>query len=191
MRREAIGRTVVRLYPKDIRESAGEELVGTLLDAGDASRGAYVRQLASLVRSGLSARARSEPRQPLGRIAASTLCWVAVMSAMSQLVSVIGIGLRWGDTPGSSTETLLYSYIIPALIIVLFTLRRNRTTGILGLAWLAIFLHQHSMLPLGGFFESIPLKQSGSPCWRSSLANLCLPEGSSGQPPPSCGCSTR
>ena len=191
MSREAIGRTVVRLYPKDIRESAGEELVGTLLDAGDASRSAYVRQLVSLVRSGLLARARSELGQPLGRIAASTLCWVAVMSAMSELVGVIGIGLRWGDTPGSSTETLLYSYIIPALIIVLFTLRRNRTTGILGLAWLAIFLHQHSMLPLGGFFESIPLKQSGSPCWRSSLANLCLPEGSSGQPPPSCGCSTR
>jgi hypothetical protein len=58
VRREAIGRTVVRLYPKNIRENAGEELVGTLLDAGDASRGAYVRQLVSLVRSGLSARAR-------------------------------------------------------------------------------------------------------------------------------------
>jgi hypothetical protein len=161
MRREAIGRTVVRLYPKDIRESAGDEFVGTLLDAGDASRGAYVRQLVSLVRSGLAARARSELRQPLGRIAASTLCWVAVMSAMSQLVSVIGIRLRWGDTPGSDTETLLYCYIVPALILVLFTLRRNRTTGILGLAWLAIFLHQHSMLPLSGFFESVPLQAAG------------------------------
>lgn len=161
MRRQAIGRTAVRLYPKDIRESAGEELVGTLLDAGDASRGAYVGQLVSLVRSGLSARARSELREPLGRIAASTLCWVAVMSAMSELVGEIGIRLRWGYTLEASTETLLYSYILPALILVLFTLRRNRTTGILGLAWLAIFLHQHSMLPLSGFFESIPLQAAG------------------------------
>jgi hypothetical protein len=136
-------------------------LVGTLLDAGDASRGAYVRQLVSLVRSGLAARARLELSQPLGRIAASTLCWVAVMSAMSQLVSVIGIRLRWGDSPGSDTETLLYCYIIPALILVLFTLRHDRTTGILGLAWLAIFLHQHSMLPRTGFVESVPLQAAG------------------------------
>jgi hypothetical protein len=161
MSREMIGRTVVRLYPKDIRESAGGELVGTLLDAGDASRCAYLRQLGSLVRSGLSARARAELSRPLGRIAASTLCWVAVLSAMSQLVTVIGIRLRWGDTPGSSTETLVYSYIIPALILVLFTLGRNRVTGILGLAWLAIFLHQHSMLSLGGFFATIPLQAAG------------------------------
>jgi hypothetical protein len=161
MSREAIGRTVVRLYPKDIRESVGAELVGTLLDAGDASRGAYVRQLVSLVRSGLLARARSELRQPLGRIAASTLCWVAVMSAMSELVSVVGVGLRWGGTPGSGTETDLYCYVIPALILVLFTLGRNRTTGILGLAWLVIFLHQHSMLSLSGFFELVPLQAAG------------------------------
>jgi hypothetical protein len=161
VRRDAIGRTVIRLYPKDIRESAGAELVGTLLDAGDASRGAYVRQLVSLVRSGLAARARLELSQPLGRIAASTLCWVAVMSAMSRLVSVIGIRLRWGDSPGSDTETLLYCYIIPALILVLFTLRHDRTTGILGLAWLAIFLHQHSMLPRTGFVESVPLQAAG------------------------------
>jgi hypothetical protein len=161
MTREAIGRTVVRLYPTDIRESAGNELVGTLLDAGDASRSAYVRQLISLVRAGLAARARSELRQPLGRIAASTLCWVAVMSVMYESVEGIGITLGWGGTWGGSTETLLYSYILPALILVLFTLRRNRITGILGLAWLAIFLDQVSMLPLSVFFETIPLQAAG------------------------------
>ena len=161
MTREAIGRTVVRLYPTDIRESAGKELVGTLLDAGDASRTAYVRQLISLVRSGLAARARSELRKPLGRIAASTLCWVAVMNVMYESVEGIGITLRWGGTWGGSTETLLYSYILPALILVLFTLRRNRITGILGLAWLAIFLHRHSMLPLSVFFETVPVQAAG------------------------------
>ncbi len=161
MSRAAIGRTVVRIYPNDIREASGEELLGTLLDASDGSRGGYVRQLVSLVRSGLSARARSELSQPLLRIAASTLCWVAVMSVMFGLVQTVGIGLRWGGSPGSGTQTLLHSYIIPALILVLFTLRRNRTTGILGLAWIAIFLHQASLLPLGGFFEIIPLQAAG------------------------------
>jgi hypothetical protein len=161
MSREAIGRTIVRLYPADIRENAGNELVGTLLDAGDASRTAYVQQLISLVRSGLAARARSELRQPLGRIATSTLCWVAVMNVMYESVQGIGITLRWGGTWGGSTETLLYSYVLPALILVLFTLRRNRITGILGLAWLAIFLHQHPLLPLSVFFETIPLQAAG------------------------------
>jgi hypothetical protein len=159
--RHAIGRTVVRLYPTDIRESAGNELVGTLLDASDESRSAYVRQLISLVRSGLLARARSELRQPLARIAAGTLCCVAVMTVMYESVEGIGITLRWGGTWGGSTETLLYSYIIPALILVLFTLRRNRITGILGLAWLAIFLHQHPLLPLSVFLETIPLQAAG------------------------------
>jgi hypothetical protein len=69
----AIGRAVVRLYPENIRQATGEELVGTLLDAGDASLGAYARELISLARSGLSARARAELSQPLLRIAASTL----------------------------------------------------------------------------------------------------------------------
>ena len=99
--------------------------------------------------------------QPLGQIAASTLCWVAVMSAMRQLVGVIGTRLRFDGTSGSSTEMLLYSYIFPALILVLFTLRRNRTTGILGLAWLAILLHQRSMLPLSDFLDTVPLQTAG------------------------------
>jgi hypothetical protein len=129
MSREAIGRTVVRPYPKDIRESGGRELAGTLLDVGEASRGGYVRRLVSLARSGWSARAHSE------------------------------------------------------LILVLFTLRRNRTTrdSRPGLArdpcpvhaaaqqnhpgfsaWPGSrSFHQHSMLPLSGFFESIPLQAAG------------------------------
>jgi hypothetical protein len=161
MSKAAIARAVVRLYPKNVRQDTGEELVGTLLDAGDASLGTYADELVSLARSGLSARARVELSQPVLRIAASTLCWVAVMSAMGELVQTIGIGLRWGGGPGSSTETLLYSYIIPALILVLFTLRRNRTTGILGLTWLAILLEQHPMLPLSGFFQTIPPQAAG------------------------------
>jgi len=161
MSRAQIGRMVVRVYPKDIRDSTGEELLGTLLDAGDDLLRDFGRQLVSLLRSGLLTRARSELSQPLLRIVTSTLCWVAVMSVMFELVQTVGIGLRWGGSPGSDTQTLLYSYIIPALILVLFTLRRHRTTGILGLAWLAIFLHQHSMLPLSGFVEFIPLQAAG------------------------------
>jgi hypothetical protein len=83
------------------------------------------------------------------------------MSTMYESVQGIGITLRWNGTWGGATETLLYGYILPGLILALFTLRRNRTTGILGLAWLAIFLHQHPMLPQSAFFETIPLQAGG------------------------------
>ena len=161
MSREAIGRAAVRLYPAAVRESRGSELVGTLLDAGDASWRAYLGQLGSLVRSGLLARARLELTRPLAEIGASTLCWIAVMSVVWQLVTVVGIELRWGGGPGSGTETDLYSYILPVSILVLFTLGRHRTTGVLGLGWVAIFLHQHPMLPSSGFIADVPLQAAG------------------------------
>ncbi|HEX3802736.1 MAG TPA: hypothetical protein VHV75_07865 [Solirubrobacteraceae bacterium] len=161
MNREAIGRLVVRLYPQEVQETTGRELVGTLLDAGDMSAAAYLLELASLVRSGLWARAKVELTRPLGQIVASALCWLAVMDAMSVLVSVVGIRLYWGDTPGSSPETVAYAYILPALILVVSTLRRCRITGILGLAWVAIFLYQHQKMSTGVFLEAVPLQTAG------------------------------
>jgi hypothetical protein len=161
MSRETLGRMVTRLYPVDIRERSGDEMVGTLLDAGDASRLAHARQLGSLLRSGLSARARSELSRPLARIAASALGWVAVMSAMSVLVATVGVRLRWDDSPGSSADTLLYCYILPALILTSFTLRHSRITGVLGLVWLGVFLRQHPTLPFGIFYEAVPLQAAG------------------------------
>ena len=161
MRQEAIGRWVVGLYPPEIRDRVGAELVGTLLDAGDASNAAYVRQLFSLVRSGVSARARAELRRPIGQVAVSTLGWVAVFSAMSHRAIVIAIRLRWNDAPGSDPETIVHYYVLPVLILCLFTLRRHRSVGALGLMWLALFLHQHSKLPLAIFCETVPLQAVG------------------------------
>jgi hypothetical protein len=161
MSRAGIGKLVVRLYPQDTREQAGNELIGTLLDAGEASRLAFVLQALSVVKSGVWARARVELSRSLWQIAASTLCWVAVMSAMSLLVQTVGIRLRWGDTPGSDPWTVIYNYILPPLILVMFTLRRHRTTGIIGLVWVTIYLYQHPMLPTAFFLGSVPLPAAG------------------------------
>lgn len=161
MSRAALGRAVVRLYPAAVRDSRGSELVGTLLDAGDASWPAYLVQLLSLVRSGLLARARAELTRPLTQLVASTLGWVAVMSVVLHLEGTATIVLRWGGSPGSGTETALYSYILPTVILVLFTLGRRRITGLIGLAWIAIFLHQRTTLPITGLIAHVPLQAAG------------------------------
>jgi hypothetical protein len=77
MIKEALGRLVVRLYPQEGQSAAGSELVGTLLDAGEVSLGAYLLQLTSLLRAGLWSRARVELTRPFGQIAASALDPVA------------------------------------------------------------------------------------------------------------------
>ena len=75
---QTIGRGVAgRMYPSDIRDSRGKEILGTLLDAGDASLAAFVRQLASLMVGGLVVRSRQALAEPPGKLAARTICWAA------------------------------------------------------------------------------------------------------------------
>jgi hypothetical protein len=161
MNREAIGRSVVRLYPENIRQNTGGELVGTLLDAGDVSASAYLRQLISLVRSGLWARAKVELARPLGQTVLTAVCWVAVLDAMNGLVTTVGVGLRWGGSAGSSPDSIAYGYVLPVLILVLFTLRKNRIVGVLGLVWLAIYVDQHQQMATVTFLKMMPVQAAG------------------------------
>jgi hypothetical protein len=161
MIKQALGRLVVRLYPQEARSAAGSELVGTLLDAGEVSLGAYLFQLASLVRAGLWSRARLELSRPIGQIVGSALSWLAVIDAMSVFVSVIGVRLYWGDTPGSDPFTIIRCYVLPVLIMGGFTLRRYRITGLLGLAWVAIHLYQSQQISTTAFIQTVPLQTAG------------------------------
>jgi hypothetical protein len=55
--RERIGRTALRAYPPESRASRGEEMLGTLFDAGQRSVAAFCRESGSLVLAGLRERA--------------------------------------------------------------------------------------------------------------------------------------
>jgi hypothetical protein len=94
MTRQLIGRTLVRLYPVDVQQARGNELVGTLLDAGEASTVSFVSNAVSVAVSGLMARAREELRRPVWQIAAGALCWAAVLIAMWDVVQ----GTPWACT---------------------------------------------------------------------------------------------
>ncbi len=135
MSRQLIGRTLVRLYPAEVRRARGNELVGTLLDAGDVSTLAFLANAASLARSGLWARAREELGRPVGQLLVGAFCWAAVLMAMSDVVEGVGTGLFWGGSIfsfGNDPETVIDMYVLPVLILALFTTGRNRTTGLLG-----------------------------------------------------------
>jgi hypothetical protein len=141
MSRQLIGRTLVRLYPAEVRRARGNELVGTLLDAGDVSSVAFLTNAASLARSGLWARAREELGRPVGQLLVGAFCWAAVLMAMSDVVEGVGTGLFWGGSIfsfGNDPQTVIDMYVLPVLILALFTTGRNRTTGLLGLLRVAM-----------------------------------------------------
>lgn len=164
MSRRLIGRALVKLYPAEVQQTRGNELIGTLLDAGDASMWAFLANAASLAKSGLSARARQELRRPVWQILVGALCWAAVLSAMSVVVEAIGNSLMWGATIlsfGDDPETIIDMYVLPVLILALFTRGRNRATGLLGLVRFAMRLHQSPMIPLADFLITVPVPAVG------------------------------
>ena len=56
MIRERIGQAALRAYPPAVRQTRGLEMLGMLLDAGEQSSRAFVRESGSLVLGGLRER---------------------------------------------------------------------------------------------------------------------------------------
>jgi hypothetical protein len=164
MSRQLIGRTLVRLYPAEVRRARGNELVGTLLDAGDVSTLAFLANAASLARSGLWARAREELERPVLQLLVGAFCSAAVLMAMRDVVEGVGTGLFWGGSIfsfGNDAQTVIDMYVLPVLILALFTTGRNRTTGLLGLLRVAMRLHQSPLISLDDFLILFPVQMLG------------------------------
>jgi hypothetical protein len=67
MKREAIVRAVLRVYPHDVQAAHGEEMLGTLLESSDGSAPAFIREVFELARAGLRSRSRAIATAPSGR----------------------------------------------------------------------------------------------------------------------------
>jgi hypothetical protein len=85
--------------------------------------------------------------------------------------------MRYGGNASFPSGTFL-TFVLPALVVVLFTWRRTRTSGLVGLAWLVLLaldrtrgttpgLYAQVMLPLTGFalLASAPRRMSTSGRW--------------------------
>ncbi len=161
MNRTSLGWVAVRLYPEAVRAERGGELVGTVLDAGEASRAAFVGQLASVAGAGLAARARQALTQPVGQIASDTLAWAAVMTVVTAVVWSLGMKAHASGDVRFANGTFV-TFVLPVLVVVAFTLKRTRISGIVGVALCVFHLLQHPGwvpvvqfaklgLPLAGF----------------------------------------
>ena len=146
MTRRWIGRAAVRLYPPDVRAAHGDEIVGTMLDAGDYSAFAFLRQLVSLIIAGLVARSRDVLSQPLGQLASDMVRSAAVIGIGRVLADVIVQPVLSGGP--IAPMTIWIGLLGPALVLALFISRRDRATGIVGLLWcLAGAFTSHPQLP--------------------------------------------
>lgn len=134
MIRRRLAAAAVRVCPRELRAGREAELLGTALDAGEASGRAFVAQLGSLVLLGLGARCRVALNQPRRRVWADAVGWAAVLSVAIPLVSFFSDELRHGAI-GGSLLTVVLGYALPVLILMLFTAGRTRTAGMGGSAW--------------------------------------------------------
>lgn len=140
MSKRLVGGVAVRLYPRDIRDSRGKEILGTLLDAADASPGAFVRQLISVVVGGLVARSRRALAEPPGKLAASAVCWAAIVTIAR--VPGHGIDVLDGSALHIAPVVVRDKYVLPLVVLAAFTLGGRRLAGLLGLAWVALAVRQ-------------------------------------------------
>ena len=142
MSKRLVGSAAVRLYPRDIRESRGKEILGTLLDAADASLAAFVRQLASLIVGGLVVRSRRALAEPPGTLAASAACWAAIVTIAR--IPGHGIDVLDGRAFHIAPAVVRDDYVLPLVVLAAFTLGGRRLTGLLGLAWVALAVREWS-----------------------------------------------
>jgi hypothetical protein len=141
--RERIGRAALRAYPPATREARGLEMLGMLLDAGEQSNRALVRENGSLVLGGLRARRALTARAGTRRLVADACCQAAIIFLMLWLISAL-------NTQGSAgpSEQLLVQGVALAAILACALVGYQRIAAIGGLAALVAYgpLGPHTQL---------------------------------------------
>ncbi len=161
MTRKWIGQTTVRLYPAELRAAKGDELVGTLLDAGDASLAAFITQLVSLILAALVARSRNALAHPLDQIASETVRWGAVITVASSMTTIVVEYVHWGGGIGWETITSWQQCLAPTLVLAMFIARQDRVAGVTGLTWCVDVLIRQPQLPVSGWISWLALPNLG------------------------------
>lgn len=129
MTREDLAAVAALALPASMRESRGDEIVGTLLDcAGDGSRVRFVRELSGLVGMGLRARSAGHGAR---RLVADGFCRGAI------LVMTLDLSTLLAQKLGGMQDPLLSWASIATLGVALATVLvgADRLAGALALAW--------------------------------------------------------
>lgn len=145
MIREPIGQAALRAYPPAMRRTRGPEMLGTLLDAGEQSRWAFVRESASLVLGGLRERGALTARARTRRLIADSCCQ-AVMISLT--LWILGI-LKTHVIAGPNHRLPIQAGVLAA-ILVCALIGYERIAAVGGLVAIAAFgpLGPHTQLVL-------------------------------------------
>jgi hypothetical protein len=110
--RERIGRAALRAYPPAVRQTRGPEMLGMLLDAGEHSNRAFVRESGSLVLGGLRGRRAIIARAGTRRLIADACCQAVLIFLMLWLISA----LNTQGSAGPSRQLLVQEVVLVAIL---------------------------------------------------------------------------
>jgi hypothetical protein len=112
MIRERIGQAALRAYPPAVRQARGLEMLGMLLDVGEQSRRAFVRESWSLVLGGLRERGALAARAGSRRLVADACCRAVLIFLMLWLI----IALRPQGSVAPSGRLLVQDVVLAAIL---------------------------------------------------------------------------
>jgi hypothetical protein len=145
MIRERIGQAALRAYPPAVREARGLEMLGMLLDAGEQSNRALVRESASLVLGGLRERRALAARAGSRRLVADACCQAVLIVLTLWIISA----LNTEDSAGPSQQLAVQAVVLAA-VLACALVGYERIAAVSGLAAIAAFgpLGLHTQLLL-------------------------------------------
>ena len=148
MIRERIGQAALRAYPPAVRQARGPEMLGMLLDAGEQSNRALVRESGSLVLGGLRERRALAARARTRRLIADACCQAVLIFLMLWLVSALNTQVITGPT-----QRLFIQEVVLAAIVACALVGYERIAAVGGLAVLIAFTPNRRTHSTGGAGE--------------------------------------
>lgn len=136
-------------YPKDVRESLGNEMLGTVLDASNGSSWRVLSESVALIRSGLRTRASitiaAGPRQ----FAAAVCAQAATVWGLFLLISLLRFDRVIMASNGvlDHEVDLISIQALIAMSVAVALLGYDRISALFGLAWIGVELQEALSAP--------------------------------------------
>jgi hypothetical protein len=128
--RERIGRAMLRVYSDDVRAARGEEMLGTLLEAGEASARAFARESGSILLAGLRERAMLVARTGSRRLIADAYCQAAPIWLLFGAANFAAAEQR---RPWAANADVLSLIVLGALLLAALV-GYDRIVGVTGMS---------------------------------------------------------
>jgi hypothetical protein len=141
--RVRIGRAALRVYPRAAREARGLEMLGMLLDAGEQSGWAFVRETGSLVLGGMRERRAITAQAGTRRLLADSCCQAVLIFLTLWIISALS-----PDAIAGPSRPLVVQAVVLAAILACALIGYERIAAVGGLAALIAFgpLGAHAQL---------------------------------------------